>query len=320
MSRASFLLLTLALVVPALSGCVYDEDADVKIAFTYKMTDLISDKDPRRLADWFEAQTGLSATVYQVDDNTAALEALRFGHADIAFLDGAAAWIGWQRFDLQAIAADIKSEGRPYYNATAWVRADSDIQTPADLEGRDSCHTGMLKSAGMLLPMGYLIREGLIDASAYPDEISAVETMVHDFFGEPTIGGAYGGYQGALRCLSDGTGDVAFVRDTTPGDYCGDEPKDWCLPLDGYRALVELGPSPSHAVMVAPDLDDTRKAELTSALVALHDSAEGRSIMKEVLETPGIVPVDTETHLGGYGDLVSVLPGFAKWQEKKHDI
>lgn len=320
MDRMLFVAALALLLVPALSGCVYDEDADVKIAFSYKLTDLVSDKDPRRLAEWVEGETGRSATVYQVDDNTAALEALRFGQAEMAFLDGAAAWLGWQRFGLEAIAADQKADGRTFYMASAWVRADSDIQTPADLEGRDSCHTGLLKSAGMLLPMGYLVREGIVDKRGYPDEIHAVEDMVHDFFGTATIGGAYGGYQGALRCLSDGTGDVAFVRDTTPEDYCGDKQKDWCLDLSEYRKLVEFGPSPSHPVMVPGDLPEDRKDELRTALLALNDSPEGRAILEEVLETPGVTAVETEAHLGDYGDLVSILPGFTSWQEEKHEV
>ena len=60
-----------------------------------------------------------------------------------------------------------------HYNASAWVLNGSDIAEAhldgnestdpfALLEGKTSCHTGWLKSAGMLMPMGYLIKNGYV--------------------------------------------------------------------------------------------------------------------------------------------------------------
>ena len=61
-----------------------------------------------------------------------------------------------------------------YYSAHAWVLNDSaagqaaldddDATDPfAELAGEVSCHTGWLKSAGMLIPMGYFIGQGNAD-------------------------------------------------------------------------------------------------------------------------------------------------------------
>ena len=109
--------------------------------------------------------------LYDVSSEGAIIEALRFGHADIGFMDGGAAWVGWKEYGLQALAADLKPDGRSWYGAQAYVRADSDMAQAfldddettdpfALFEGKTSCHTGWLKSAGMLLPMGYLIGNG----------------------------------------------------------------------------------------------------------------------------------------------------------------
>ncbi len=309
MTRNLAVPLAALLLAGALAGCVGNDDAEIQIAFTYRLTDLITDKDPRRLADWIEDQTGKTAAIYNVGDSTAALEALRFGQADIAFLDAGAAWMGWTQLGLQAIAADQKADGRTFYTASAWAHNESDIQSAADLKGVTSCHTGRLKSAGMFLPMSYLIREGHIDPTQYGDDITEVVAMAEDFFDQPVIGGAYGGYAGSLKCLSEGKGDVAFVRDTTPMDYCGDKPRDWCLPLEDYRLVVEFGPVPSHPVMVSPHTSAATRTAILDALLALNDDPTGQSILNEVLETPGITATDAETHLGGYADLISVLPG-----------
>ena len=65
----------------------------------------------------------ISVSLYNVDSEGAMLEALRFGNADIALMDGGSAWVGWQQYDLQVLAADQKSDGRTHYSAHAWVLA-----------------------------------------------------------------------------------------------------------------------------------------------------------------------------------------------------
>ena len=66
-------------------------------------------------------ETGLDVEIYPVSSEGSIIEALRFGHADIAFMDAGAAWMGWQQYGLEVLAADIKSDGRSYYNAHAVV-------------------------------------------------------------------------------------------------------------------------------------------------------------------------------------------------------
>ena len=68
------------------------------------------------------------------------------------------------------------SEGATHYNASGWVLNGSDVADAvldgddstdpfAMLDGKTSCHTGWLKSAGMLMPMDYLIKNGYVTTS-----------------------------------------------------------------------------------------------------------------------------------------------------------
>lgn len=318
------LLFTLVVLATALAGCHGQEEVDTLVlAFTTKDDFTNPDADPQRLADWIAAETGLPTTIVPVDSEGAAIEALRFGHAHAAFLDGGAAWLAWKDYGLQAIAADQNSDGRTYYNAQAWVRADSDIQGFADLEGRISCHTGWLKSAGMLMPMGYLIGNNYAKVVGRSDDITSLQTTMDAFFSEarvPASGDPYYSYDGALRCLSDGTGDVAFVKDSTWNDYCETDAPAWCLPEDGYRQLPPFGQVPSHPVMVNPDLPAEARGKLVDALLALNDSDAGRSILEDVLNTPGITQVETDAHLGSYSENIQHVPGLMQHYQAKHDI
>ena len=294
-----------------LAGCVGttpgEEAAPVKLAFSVKddFDGFVRDTTP--LAAALSTSLGRPVEILPVSDESAAIAAVVAGDATAAFLDGGAAWVGWQTFGLEAIAADANGDGRTYYLATAWVRADSDIQTVADLEGRRSCHTGALKSAGMLMPMGYLIRHGHLDVSDLPDDVTSIGLAAERHFDEPIIGG---GYEGALQCLSEGRGDVAFIKDTTWQDHCsGDAAPDWCLPAEELRQLVTFAQVPSHPVMVAPGLPADERTALRDALLALNDTPTGQVVLDLVLNTPAIVEVTTEEHLGSYGELISVLPG-----------
>ena len=185
----------------------------------------------------------------------------------------------------------MKSDGRTHYDAHAWVKADSDVAAAhldndpstdpfALLAGKTSCHTGWLKSAGMLLPMGYLIGHGYANVIGDPNDVETLRNTVLGFFNEnasiPESGTPYYGYDGAIKCLSEGAGDVAFAKDSTIESYCNNEDatenEDWCLAMDQYVALPAFGQAPSHPVMYNPDLLDMQsRTVILNALMSMNN-------------------------------------------------
>jgi len=309
------------LICITLSGCLGPEEEKIRIAFKTQDDYDNPDANPQRLADFIAEQTGMDVELYPISSDLAAIEALRFGHADVAILDGGSAWIAWQQHGFEAILADKKSDGSNHYTASAWVLDNSDIQSLEDLEGRDSCHTGWLKSAGMLMPMGYMIGQGFVEVSGDDEDIDSLRTTIENHFGNvsiPASGDVYYGYSGAFRCMTDGHGDVAFAKTTSYDDHCVGN--DWCLERSEYRILEPaFGQVPSHSVMVNGDSYGSDKTEsITMAFLALNVDSEGQSILESVLGTPGISEVNTESHLGSYSAAISSIPGIAAYFEDKY--
>ena len=51
----------------------------------------------------------MDVELYPITSEGSIIEAFRFGNAHIAFMDGAAAWVGWQQYGLEAkVAADAR--------------------------------------------------------------------------------------------------------------------------------------------------------------------------------------------------------------------
>ena len=344
-----------------------------KIRIAYEVKDDFEnpDENPQIMADFIAEQTGVEVTLYPVTSEGAIIEALRFGNADIAFMDGGAARVAWKQYGLATMAADKKSDGRTYYNAHAWVHKDSEMAAAhldddestdplALLEGKTSCHTGWLKSAGMLLPMGYLISNEYAEVVGDEDDIESLRDTIHAFFNEdasiPESGTTYYGYSGAVKCLSEGVGDVAFAKDSTVDGYCGNEDaadnEDWCLPRDEYIALPAFGQAPSHPVMYNPEkLNVQTRTAILNALLAMNnemyvedyemqgetytgcynilthqvDSESERNtcggeILGNILGTPGLVEANTQEHLGSYSSLIAAIPGISSYYDTKYEI
>ena len=343
----------------------------IRIAYEVKDDYENPDENPQAMADFIAAQTGVEVTLYPITSEGSIIEALRFGNADIAFMDGGAAWVAWKQYGLATMAADTKSDGRTYYNAHAWVHKDSEMATAVSdddastdpfalLEGKTSCHTGWLKSAGMLLPMGYLISNDYADVVGDADDIESLRNTILNFFNDnasiPDSGTPYHGYSGAVKCLSEGFGDVAFAKDSTVDSYCGNENvslnEDWCLPRDEYVPLPAFGQAPSHPVMYNPDkLDVQTRTAILNALLAMNDEMYvvdyemqgqtytgcynkithqvdsdsernicGGEIMSNILGTSGLVEANTQEHLGSYSSLISAIPGISTYYDTKYEI
>ena len=317
--------------------CDGDEDC-IRIAYEVKDTYLFWEANPQEMADKLSELTGEKVVVYPVADEVAAIEADAAGNAEIAMVDGAAGWLGYQVYDLDVVAVEKKPDGRVYYNAAAWVKADSDIAAAylddapdtdpfALMQGKKSCHTGWLKSAGMLIPMGYLIGNGYAEVVGDPNEIESLRATVTNFFHEdseiPEGGTPYSGYKGALKCMMTGHGDIALVKDTAYRLYCDEnedgvpDGPDWCLDRDDIVMLPSFGQAPSHPVMYDPArMDSETMLMIQDALLALDDDSEGREILNDVLNTAGMVASTADEHLGTYSDAVSNVPGIRAYLEK----
>jgi ABC-type phosphate/phosphonate transport system substrate-binding protein len=368
------LLLSCLILIASVAGCIGNDDDDketLTVAFNLKDDYTDVDENPQLFADYLADTLNMNVELYPVTSEGAIIEALRFGNADIAFMDGGAAWMGWQEYGLAAMAADTKSDGRTYYDAHAVVRNRSDIANAyldgddttdpfAMLEGKTSCHTGWLKSAGMLLPMGFLISEGYAPVVGSQEDIESLRSTINSFFSDDSIipdsGTPYYSYSGAVRCLSEGVGDVAFVKDSTIRGYCGSDNasdnEDWCLAEEEYILLPSYGSVPSHPVMYNPDkLDVQTRTAILNALLSLnnqmyvedypimgqtftgcydlsthvvdsnHTKGEcGDQILANILNTGGLVEVDTQEHMGIYGDLIGSIPGISTYFDTKYEI
>lgn len=355
----------------AINDSVEPTISNIRIAFEMKDDYENPAENPQVLADFISEQTGVTVTLYPVTSEGAIIEALRFGNADIAFMDGGAAWVGWKEYGLAAMAADLKSDGRTHYDAHAVVLNGSDIANAyldddastdpfALMEGTTSCHTGWLKSAGMLLPMGHLISQGYAPVVGPQEDIESLRNTITSFFNEnasiPESGTPYYSYSGAVKCLTEGVGDVAFAKDSTVASYCGNEEvsdnAEWCLPESEYILLPSYGSAPSHPVMYNPEtLDVQTRTAILNAMLALNNemyvqdypmqgqnytgcysmvshqvdstspqSACGDQILANVLNTPGLVEVNSQEHLGSYSSLIGAVPGISAYFDSKYDI
>ena len=347
MSNSKIITITISLILMMtyLSGCIGNDSEDDSLGtlvIAYEIKDNLDnlDSNPQLFAEYLSEKLNYDVSLFSVDSEGAMVEALRFGNADIALMDAGAAWVGWQQYGLEVLAADLNIDGRTYYNANAWVKSDSEVASAhlddnpytdpfSLLSGKTSCHTGWLKSVGMLLPMGYLIGLGYANIIGDPNDVEAIRNTIHGFFDSnssiPETGTPYYGYSGALKCLSEGKGDVAFLEENSVEILCNNEfsslNQEWCLDIEEYIALPAFGKSPSHPVMYNPNfLDSEITSKVTNVLVEMSSDPEASNILENILNTPGFIATNTSVHLGSYSSLISNIPGISAYYEGKFSL
>ncbi|XP_051841510.1 lactotransferrin-like [Antechinus flavipes] len=169
------------------------------------------------------------------------VKAISDNEADAVTIDGGFIYeAGLVPYNLKPIVAeDYGTEEIPLsqYFAVAVVKKGTGFLFK-DLKGKKSCHTGLGRSAGWIIPVGTLYSLGLLEWEGPPEPI---EDAVARFFSGSCVPCALGrnpklcslcagkggdkcvcsdrepyfGYSGAFQCLKDDVGEVSFVKHTT---------------------------------------------------------------------------------------------------------
>ncbi|NWQ73712.1 TRFM protein, partial [Columbina picui] len=191
--------------------------------------------------------------------------------ADAVTLDGHLIYQAGKEHGLKPVVGEVYDQeiGTSYY-AVAVVRKSSNI-TINSLKGVTSCHTGINRTAGWNVPVGYLIDSGRLAAMGC--DLPKGKT-VSDYFNASCVPGANGvnypkslcqlckgdsagqnkcernsqeqyyDYSGAFRCLAEGTGEVAFVKHSTvPENTDGESLSSWAQRLrsQDFKLLCRNG-------------------------------------------------------------------------------
>jgi phosphonate transport system substrate-binding protein len=106
------------------------------------------------LVTYLEGCIGSKIDLTIAEDYTAAVLALKYDHADIAWIGPFAYIIASREADVEAIAGGIRKDtGTTTYNSIIITRSDTGIHTIDDLKGRTFAFVDPASTSGYLVPL-----------------------------------------------------------------------------------------------------------------------------------------------------------------------
>ena len=225
------------------------------------------------------------------------VEALRFGHAQGAFMSAWPAQLAVKYAKAEVALAEIREvvigqekKEETFYFSYWVVPRDSSIEKLEQLRGKRAAFPGPLSTSGFVAPLARLVELGLLPKSP------GKEADPKAFFREVRFAG---GYAQGWEALKAGQVDVTVIA----GDV---SERLYREVLGGTKVIEQQGPIPSHAVLFARDLDVATKTQLRDALLDLG-KPEYRGLMRKFISGifVGFKPTTAEQHLGALDKLLS---------------
>lgn len=246
--------------------------------------------DAKELREYLTQKLGREVEIIFPTTYAGVVEALRFGHAQAAFMSAWPSSLAVKHAGAELALAEIREvvigqdkAEEPYYFSYWVVRKDSPATKLADLKGKKAALTSALSTSGYVAPVARMVELGLITSAP------GREADPKAFFGEVSLPG---GYQQAWEALRAGQVDVSVIA----GDV---SEKLYREVLDNTKVIEQQGPVPSHGVLFAKDLSAADRTKLKGALLSLN-APERRPLMRKFISGifVGFKETTAKEHLG----------------------
>jgi len=166
-------------------------------------------------AETFEELTGVELALYSLSNRTAAGTALQFDEVEFVFA-GPSEFVLFQQLAEMDILFSIV---RPNYGSSFVVKADSDIQTLADLAGRRVALKDVGSTSGHIFPMMLMAEAGL-DPESDVEIIMAGDARIQVLINDDVeaMGGGNKDWDAVREQDPDTEYRLLAQTDTLPGD------------------------------------------------------------------------------------------------------
>ena len=191
-------------------------------------------------AETFEELTGVELALYSLSNRTAAGTALQFDEVEFVFAGPSEFVLFQQLADMDILFSIV----RPHYGSSFVVKADSDIQTLADLKGKRVALKDVGSTSGHIFPMMLMAEAGLDperDAEIIMAGDARIQVLIND----------------DVDAMGGGNKDWDAVREQDPGTE--------------YRLLAQTDTLPGDPVVMRASLPQECRDALRATLAEHAD-------------------------------------------------
>jgi phosphonate transport system substrate-binding protein len=230
---------------------------------------------------------GVPFRVFRGSDYAAVVEAMRSGHAELAYL-GPASYGLARRVMGERVAPIFRyldNAGLEGYHSVMIVKADSPVQRLEEMRGRSLAFSDPNSTSGFQVPGWFLRRQGMDPAA---------------FFSRTGFSGSH--EQGVMAVIN-GTYDAAVVA------YSNDERNTFqrmaekgMIPAGAVRVIWRSPLIPNSPVVIRMDLPEAFRRDVVAAFAALPER-DAQAFRDMSSNARGLVPAKHEDYL----DIMAIL-------------
>lgn len=217
------------------------------------------------LADRLGEELGIEVEGRVMTDYTALIEAMGSNEVHVGFIPAFGYVLANEQYGAEVILKSIRY-GSGTYKAQYIVRADSGIESLADLEGKIWAYPDAASTSGFLFPASQLMDEF---------DIASAQDLQTSFFSDSLQSG---GHDTAAIAVYEGDADVA----TTFDDVRTSLEEEYPDIMEKTKILGYTDEIPNDTISVTKELDDELVQKIKDTFLSFNEDEDMIKIMNEV--------------------------------------
>ena len=259
-SRLHLLLYACLIVLLFLPASAPAEQKSLLIGLIPEMNIFKQKQRFKLLGEYLSKQTGVTIKFTILSRYGNIIDSFTSEKMDGAFFGSFTGALAIEKLGVVPLARPVNLDNTSSYRGYIFVRKDSGIKGPADMQGKRMAFVEKATTAGYLFPRAWLKEQGIVD--------------LNGFFRESFFTGSH---DAAIRAVLDRKADVGAAKHSIYDRVRKDDPR-----VDQDLVILARSPwVPSNGLCVRKGLDAQLQRKLKEALLTLDKDPAGKEVLQK---------------------------------------